>query len=341
MYHGSMLLSQARADFLEYLTVERNRSPKTIVVYTHYLDRFATWLRKDMPVADITAPMVRKYRVYLSQFLDERGEPLDVKTQSYHVIALRSFLKYCIKQGIPCLAPDQIELPKVDPHEISFLTDEELEKLLETPDVTTMGGLRDRAIMELFFSTGLRVSELAALNQKQLNTTTGEMRVVGKGRKERIVFISERARGWMEQYLNKRLDDLDAAFAGYRGKGANNHPSAKVQVNATRLTPRSIERIIEKHALSAGLVKKITPHSLRHSFATDLLLNGADIRSVQSLLGHASITTTQIYTHITNQQLREVHQKFHGKKLEVDNATAEIPGTSESIDLLAPVEIEA
>ncbi len=334
-----MLLSQASNDFLEYLTIERNRSPKTITVYRHYLERFAGWLRKDMPIEEISGPMIRKYRVFLSQFLDEHGEPLDVRTQSYHVIALRSLLKYCIKQGIACIAPDQIELPKTDPHEISFMNDEELEKLLETPDETTMGGLRDRAMMELLFSTGLRVSELANLDRKQLNTSTGEMRVVGKGRKERIVFISPRARDWMEQYLNKRLDDLDAAFAGYRGKGANTHPSAKVQVNATRLTPRSIERIIEKHALAAGLVKKITPHSLRHSFATDLLLNGADIRSVQSLLGHASITTTQIYTHITNQQLREVHQKFHGKKLDEAELPISLPETKPE-DLLKPVEIE-
>jgi site-specific recombinase XerD len=213
------------------------------------------------------------------------------------------------------LSPDKIELPKLEPAQVQFLNNEELERLLKNPDTETMGGLRDRAMMELMFSTGLRVSELASLDKKMLSTTTGEMRVIGKGRKERIVFISNRAKSWMHTYLAKRQDDNQAALVGYRGKGTTNHPSPKVEAQATRLTPRSVDRIVQKHALEAGIVKNITPHTLRHSFATDLLLNGADIRSVQTLLGHASITTTQIYTHITNQQLKEVHKKFHGRRL--------------------------
>ena len=179
-----------------------------------------------------------------------------------------------------------------------------------------MTGLRDRALMELLFSTGLRVSELAGLDQRMLSTSTGEMRVIGKGRKERIVFISDRAKTWLNQYFERRIDENPAAFVGYRGKGTGAFPSPQVQLQATRLTPRSIDRLIQKHALEAGIIKNVTPHTLRHSFATDLLLNGADIRSVQTLLGHASITTTQIYTHITNQQLHEVHRRFHGQHLE-------------------------
>lgn len=319
MYHRDMKLSQAISDFLEYLTVEKNRSPKTLVAYRHHLDRFQGWLKKDLELESLTSDHIRKYRVWLHQLTDEMGEPLSLKTQTYQVITLRSLFRYGIKRGFECLSPDQIELPKLDPREISYMTAEELEKLLEAPDVETMAGLRDRAIMELLFSTGLRVSELAALDRKKFNTSTGEMRVVGKGRKERLVFISDRARIWLEKYLERRRDEEEAAFVGYRGKGVGDHPSPKVELQATRLTPRSIDRIVQKHTLEAGIVKNITPHSLRHSFATDLLLNGADIRSVQTLLGHSSITTTQIYTHITNQQLRDVHERFHGKNMDKKN----------------------
>jgi len=315
VYHGTMLLSTAITEYLEYLQVEKNASPRTVVSYRHYLEQFAMWLKKDTEVGAITLEQVRKYRVYLYNFLDEFNEPLTVRTQTYYVIGLRSFFRYLIKRGEPCIAPDQIELPKAEPRELSFLTNEELEKILKQPETNTMAGLRDRTLMELLFSTGLRVSELVALDKKMLNAESGEMRVVGKGRKERIVFISERAREWLTRYFEKRLDENEAAFVGYRGKGVAENPSPKIQLQASRLTPRSADRIIQKHSQAAGIVKNITPHSLRHSFATDLLLNGADIRSVQTLLGHASITTTQIYTHITNQQLREVYERFHGKKL--------------------------
>lgn len=313
VYHEAMQLSTGVTEFLEYLAVEKNRSPKTIQVYQHYLDRFSAWLGKDIALEQITLDHVRKFRLFLHKFFDERGNPLSLKTQTYHIIALRSLFRYALRRDVPCIAPDKIELPKLDPQEVQFLTPEELEKLLHTPDDSAMTGLRDRAIMELFFSTGLRVSELASLNKHLVNAESGEMRVVGKGRKERIVFISERAREWLKKYLARRQDEQEAAFVGYKGKGAGQDPSPKVQANATRLTPRSIERVLEKHVLAAGLVKKITPHTLRHSFATDLLMNGADIRSVQTLLGHASISTTQIYTHITNKQLKEVHTRFHDK----------------------------
>lgn len=311
-----MKLSTTIEDFLEHLVIEKNRSPKTISNYSHYLNRFAMWLKRDIDIEALTAHNVRKFRVFLNEFTDEHGEPLTLKTQTYHVIALRSLLRYCVKRDIPCLAPDKIELPRNDPSTIQFMTAEELERILSVPDTSTMAGLRDRALMELFFSTGLRVSELTNLDQKMLSTRTGELRVIGKGRKERIVFISERAAHWIDSYFGARIDNNPAAFVGYRGKGTGNQPSPAVQLQATRLTPRSVDRIVQKHSLEAGIVKNITPHSLRHSFATDLLLNGADIRSVQTLLGHSSITTTQIYTHITNQQLRDVHTRFHGKNLD-------------------------
>jgi len=311
-----MLFTDSVNDFLEYLVVEKNRSPRTLVAYRHYFSRFSNWLGAKVAIEDITLEKVRKFRVYLSNFTDDYGEPLELKTQTYHLIALRSLLRYAAKRDIPCLSPEKIELPAPEARQIEFLTNDELERLLTSPDTSTMAGLRDRAVLELLFSTGLRVSELAALNKTMLNTENGEMRVVGKGRKERLVFISERAREWMTRYFEQRGDPNPAAFVGYRGKGAGNHPSAIVETLATRLTARSVDRIVQRYTLQAGLVKKITPHTLRHSFATDLLLNGADIRSVQTLLGHASITTTQIYTHITNQQLREVHERFHGKKLE-------------------------
>jgi site-specific recombinase XerD len=321
-----MKLSTAISDFLEHLAVEKNRSPRTITLYQHYFNRFAGWLKKDVEIEDISLDQVRKFRLFLHNFLDERNDPLELRTQSYHVVALRSLFRYARKRGLVTLSADQLELPKLDPREVSFMTADELEVLLTTPDETTMTGLRDRAIMELFFSTGLRVSELAA---------TGEMRVVGKGRKERIVFISPRAAQWYQAYIDRRGDSLSSAFVGYRGKGVGDQPSPKVESQATTLTPRSIERAIEKHAVVAGLVKKVTPHTLRHSFATDLLLNGADIRSVQTLLGHASITTTQIYTHITNSQLHEVHSKFHGKQLHEGSPDTELaPPEGGASDLL-------
>jgi site-specific recombinase XerD len=317
-----MLLSTAIQEYLDYLAVERNRSRLTIATYTHYLNRFSAWLKRDLPLEEITADQVRKYRLYLFNLLDDRNEPLGTNTQSYHVIALRSLFRYGVRRGVPCLSPDVIELPKAEPREVQFLTGEELERLLAVPDTSTMVGMRDRALLELLFSTGLRVSEVSALDKQMFDTSTGEMRVLGKGKKERLVFVSKRAMSWVTQYFSLRADPSPAAFVGYRGKGVGEAPSPTVQAQATRLSTRSIERSVVKHAEAAGLAKRITPHTLRHSFATDLLLNGADIRSVQTMLGHASITTTQVYTHITNQQLRDVHHRFHGSNLE---DTAEQP----------------
>lgn len=311
-----MLLTTCVDDYLEHLVIEKNRSPKTIVAYRHYFLRLSEWLGSKATIESLTAEKVRKYRIWLNQFTDEHGELLSLTTQSYHIIAIRSLLRYAAKRDIECLTADKIELPKPEARQIQFLSSEELNRMLESPDISTMAGLRDRAILELLFSTGLRVSELASLNKTMLNTKSGEVRVIGKGRKERIVFVSPRASQWLETYFKRRGDQLEVAFVGYRGKGAGNQPSAVVEALATRLTPRSVDRIVQKYALSAGVVKNVTPHTLRHSFATDLLLNGADIRSVQTLLGHASITTTQIYTHITNQQLHEVHERFHGQHLE-------------------------
>ena len=318
-------------DFLEHLSVEKNRSPRTIVAYRHYLERLAGWFGSEKDIAELSGEKVRKYRLFLHNFQDEYGENLILKTQAYHIIALRSLLRYASKRDIQCLSPDKIELPKPENAQIQYMENGELEVLLSSPDINTMAGLRDRAIMELLFSTGLRVSELAALDRRMLSTKTGELRVIGKGRKERLVFISPRAREWMQNYFERREDENTAAFVGYRGKGTGDHPSAKVQLQATRLTTRSVDRIIQKHALESGIVKNITPHTLRHSFATDLLLNGADIRSVQTLLGHASITTTQIYTHITNQQLRHVHENFHGLQL---------PEESDEPDLVEEIGIK-
>lgn len=309
-----MLLSQLTDEFLEYLIVEKNRSPKTVVAYRHYFVRLLKWIDKDILVADLTSERVRKYRIYLSQYLDDHNDPLELKTQSYHMVALRSLLRYAARRDISALAPDKIELPKTEAHQVQFLTDEELGRLLEIPNTAGMTGLRDRAIIETLFSTGLRVSELAVLNRRLLNIQTGELRVIGKGRKERLVFLSNRARDWLGKYFKQRIDNNPAAFVGYRGKGVGDDPSPAVQLACTRLTPRSVDRLIQDAALKANIVKKVTPHTMRHSFATDLLLNGADIRSVQTLLGHASITTTQIYTHITDPQLRKVHEEFHSRQ---------------------------
>ena len=309
-----MFLSLLVDEFLEHLVIEKNRSPKTVIAYRHYFVRLLTWLDKDIPTEELTGERVRKFRIYLSQYLDEHNDPLELRTQSYHMVALRSLLRYAARRDIDALAPDKIELPKTESRQVQFLTDEELSRLLEIPDTSMMTGLRNRAIIETLFSTGLRVSELAALDCRLLSLHTGELRVIGKGRKERLVFLSERARDWLDKYFRRRLDENPAAFVGYRGKGVGDDPSPEVQLSCTRLTPRSVDRIIQDSAIRANIVKKVTPHTMRHSFATDLLLNGADIRSVQTLLGHASITTTQIYTHISDPHLRKVYEEFHSRQ---------------------------
>ena len=310
-----MVLRTAYERFLEHLVIEKNRSPKTVVSYRQYYQRFETFLPKDVDLEKISIEQIRAFRVFLSNFIDEHGDLLDIRTQTYHVVAIRSLLKYGAKIDLPVIDAIKIELPKLPGREVAYLTQEELDKMLECPNTVAMDGLRDRCILELLFSTGVRVSELSSLDRRLVSLSSGELRVIGKGRKARVVFVSERAQEWVDRYFKKRMDSNVAAFVGYRGKGVGLDPSIEVQAGCTRLTPRSIDRIVTRYALEAGVMKKVTPHTLRHSFATDLLSNGADIRSVQAMLGHESITTTQVYTHVTDRKLGQVHRTFHGQGL--------------------------
>lgn len=298
-------------EFLEYLEIERNRSQLTIKNYDYYLRRFAD-IAEVKTVADINDDRVRKFRLQLNRMTNLRtGEPLKKKTQNYHMIALRAFLKYLAKRDIKSLAPEKIELAKQEDRQIDFMEDEELSRLLEAPLKNGQGQVhfRDKAILELLFSTGLRVSELAKLKIENINLKRDEFSVRGKGGKVRVVFISDQAKYWVKQYLDSRTDTSPFLFIAH-----DRAQTARDEKTVAPITSRSIERMVEKYGKAAGIMKKITPHTLRHSYATDLLRNGADIRSVQSMLGHSSITTTQIYTHITDQGLKEVYKKFHGKK---------------------------
>jgi site-specific recombinase XerD len=302
-------LSALITDFLEYLELERNVSQRTIKNYHHYLRRFVDFAG-DIDPKDITLEKVRKYRLYLSRYSDpETRKPLKRKTQNFFMIALRAFLRYLARIDVPSLPAEKVELGDQDPSPLKVLDDSSLESLLEAPDTTKKDGLRDKAIIEMLFSTGLRVSELSSLNKDQLNLERREFGVVGKGGKERVVFLSAQAVGWLNRYLMSREDTFKPLFIRYQGKMEAEDNGEKM-----RLTPRSIERVVEKYVKKSGLAIKATPHTLRHNFATDLLVNGADIRSVQEMLGHANISTTQIYTHITNKQLKEVHKAFHSKR---------------------------
>jgi site-specific recombinase XerD len=306
--------------FLEYLEVERGRSPLTTDVYARYLGRFAEWLRETHPgaqVQDLNLDMVRKYRLYLSRLSSPTGEPLKKVTQGYHVIALRAFLCYlAVNRDIPTLSPDKIELPKAESRMVNFLNPDDLDRLLNSPDTGTIAGLRDRAILEMLFSTGLRVSELVQLDRDRVNLERQEFGVVGKGKKPRVVFLSDDAAIWIGQYLEKREDNFKPLFIRYSGEVDPARDGERM-----RLTQRSVQRIVEKYAKRSGLPLKATPHTLRHSFATDLLIAGADLRSVQEMLGHESIRTTQVYTHVTDRQLRETHRAFHGKQRETTDET--------------------
>jgi len=298
-------------EFLEYCEIEKNHSQKTIQNYDHYLRRFSTWAEISEP-AEVTLDLIRKYRIHLNRLKDERGNTLKKITQSYHIIAIRAWLKYLAKRDIKTLAAEKIELPKVPERSVDFLEESELERLLATPETENVRGLRDRAILELLFSTGMRISELVSVDCNQLGANKDELTIRGKGDKPRIVFISPAARKWIDSYLKKRHDSCPALFINFpRGQAKKEDPS---NPDFRRLTPRSIQRIINKYAKLAGITKKVTPHVLRHSMATDLLSSGADIRSVQAMLGHSNISTTQIYTHVTDKRLKEVHQNFHGKK---------------------------
>lgn len=305
-----MNLSQLVTEFLEYLEIERNLSLLTIRDYRHYLDSFAKWSADNAPVSkpqDITIDLVRKYRVYLAHYNSPNGNlPLKKVTQNYYVIALRSFLRYLIRKDLKVVAPEMIELPKVESRSLKFLDRDQLERLVNQPDVSKERGVRDKAIMETLFSTGLRVSELCKLNRDQINLERREFGVIGKGGRARVVFLSDRATIWLEKYLARRTDQFKPLFIRYAG---NQEPI--VNGEKMRLTPRSVQRIVVKYVRKAGLPVAATPHVLRHSFATDLMVNGADLRSVQELLGHKNVATTQIYTHVTNAQLKDVHKAFH------------------------------
>jgi site-specific recombinase XerD len=302
-----MLFSKAKTDFLEYMEIEQNRSQKTIQNYDHYLTRLIDFAG-DIKVADIDDELIRKWRLWLNRLGTNTSDELSKITQNYHLIALRSFLKYCAKRNIPALAADKIDLARTARKQVTFLNEDELKRIFEQPDINTPAGARDRAIIELLFSSGLRVSELVALDRGSINLKRREFMVRGKGQKDRPIFISSAAAEWIEYYLGKRQDTAKPLFVRYSG-------SKKVDLsgNFHRLTVRSVQRIVARYALLAGITKHVSPHTLRHSFATDLLMNGADLRSVQAMLGHSNIATTQIYTHITDPHLKSVHEKFHRK----------------------------
>lgn len=309
-------IQDLKQDFLEYIEIERGRSIKTVENYDRYLSRF--FKQQDIKkLSDITNRSVKEFRLWLNRQESnktvgsgQKAGTLKKRTQNYYLIALRTFLKYMIKQGYKTLAPDQIELAKVSDRSIDLISIEELNRIIDGPDLSTVKGLRDRAIFELLFSTGLRVSELCSLN-KDLDLSKDEFPIRGKGDKIRVVFLSDQAKSAIEKYLDKRDDMDEAMFVQVAGKAGK---SVLEKKDSIRLTPRSVERIVKHYAIKAGISKKVTPHVIRHSFATDLLSNGADLRSVQALLGHANITTTQVYTHVTDKHLKDIHKKYHSKR---------------------------
>lgn len=306
-------LVDLKRQFLQYVEIEKGRSLSTVSNYNHYLERFFEFAKVKNP-KDITDDLLREYRLWLNRQesgkkAHGRHENLKKKTQNYYLIALRSFLKYLARRGVESLPPDRIELAKVPERSLDLISRDDLARLMNGPDTSALRGLRDKAILELFFSTGLRVSELCSL-PRDINLKQDEISVRGKGEKVRVVFLSDEAKKAIQAYLDKRDDMDDALFVQIRtGKSK----LAKGGRDSLRLTSRSVERIVKHYAIKAGISKKVTPHVIRHSFATDLLRNGADLRSVQMMLGHANIGTTQIYTHVTDAELRNIHKKFHNK----------------------------
>lgn len=300
------MFSDYLADFLDYMEVEKGRSLKTIENYSLYLNRFYEFAG-DIKVGKIDLDMVSKWRKWLNRYKGDDGREVSKTTQNYHLISLRSFLKYLARRDVKALAPEKIELASSKRPQVSFLDADEVMALFDACDTSNIIGLRDRAILELLFSTGLRVSELVKLNIDSINLDKGEFSIRGKGQKDRPVYVSDSAKEAIHNYLKQRKDSYEALFV-QASKRKNEE-----DVTISRLTPRTIQRIVERYRTKAGITKQVTPHTLRHSFATDLLGNGADLRSVQSLLGHANIATTQIYTHVTDPQLKEIHKKFHSK----------------------------
>lgn len=307
----SSLSQLAIQQFLEHMEVERNVSPLTLRNYGQYLRRFNEWLlsKNIKDLKNVDQEIMREYRVYLSRVADEHGQTLAKKTQGYYIIALRSMLKWLIKNDVPVLNPEKLDLPKAESRNMRFLNVEQVERLLSQPDLSKPGGLRDRAMMEVLFSTGLRVSELVSLNRDQVDLERKEFGVIGKGRRPRVVFLSDRAVVWLERWFSTRTDQWRPVFTRLSGKQDN----PILDGEDMRLTTRSVQRLLEGYCRHAHLPFKITPHGLRHSFATDLLSNGASLRDVQEMLGHKNIATTQIYTHVTRPELRKVHGKFHSK----------------------------
>lgn len=306
-----MDLVSLKREFLEYIEISKGRSLKTVENYDRYLSRFLEFSKLTNP-KDITDRTVQEFRLWLNRQPAQKGETLKKKTQNYYLIALRAFLKHMQRQGVQTLAPERIELAKVPERSLDLISSLELERLMtapqslmqkETSETGRLKLLRDQAILELLFSTGLRVSELCAQNN-DIDLTRDELSVRGKGDKVRVVFLSERAKKAVHAYLKARKDMAEPLFVDH-GRGTK---------DPRRLTPRSVEYLVKRYATIAGITKKVTPHVIRHSFATDLLENGADLRSVQALLGHANIATTQVYTHVTDKHLRDVHKSFHGKR---------------------------
>lgn len=302
-----MYMSELIMDFIEHLEVERGRSQKTAENYYLYLQRLIEFAG-DEKIETINAELVRKWRLWLNRYKNEQGDELSPITQSYHLIALRSFLGYCSKRNIETLTPEKIELPRVKKKQVTFLDSDEMERLIDAVDISSPIGLRDRAIIELLYSSGLRVSELCNLNRDHINLKRGEFMVRGKGQKDRPVFISPEATEWLATYMETRGDTAIPLFIRY-----SREKTGDAKGEHLRLSPRSVQRLVAHYALLAGITKHVSPHTMRHSFATDLLMNGADLRSVQSMLGHSNIATTQVYTHVTDPHLRAVHEKFHRK----------------------------
>jgi site-specific recombinase XerD len=303
-----MPYDEAVSNFLEYLELEQNRSLKTIQNYSHYLTRLSDFAG-DIKLSDIDVELIRKWRLWLNRLGTNTSDELSKTTQNYHLIALRSFLKFCARRGLDALPADKIELARTKRPQVTFLTPEEIERLSSQPDSTSLVGLRDRAIIELLFSSCLRVSELVGLDRDHINLKRREFMVRGKGQKDRPIFISEDAATCIEKYLQKREDNVKPLFIRYSG-----NKQVDLSGNYHRLTARSVQRMVARYARLAGITKHVSPHTLRHSFATDLLMNGADLRSVQAMLGHSNIATTQIYTHVTDPHLKAVHEKFHKTK---------------------------
>ncbi len=317
-----MTIAEAIEHFLQYVEIEKGYSRLTVESYRRYLGRFARWVTESSAassVGDINVDLVRDYRLHLARSTGPDGRELKRITQGYYLIALRALLRYLsVQRDMDVMAADKIELPKAGARNVSFLKLEEMDRLMGSPDVSEEAGLRDRAILETLFSTGLRVSELVKLNREQIDFERKELGIIGKGNRARVVFLSDDAAVWIKKYMDSREDYFKPLFIRYAGRGIAGKDGEKM-----RLTTRSVQRLVARYAKTAMLQVKTTPHTLRHSFATDLLSGGADIRSVQEMLGHKSITTTQVYTHVTDKRLKEVHRAFHSRKKPDETPPAE------------------